>query len=303
MRGYYKFKNEPLPDFTNKNERKKMKKAIEKVRKEFGTLYSIVIGGIPFESDKTFYSINPNKPSEIIGEFFVANKDHIDTAVDVAKDALKKWRNKSLEERAEHLFRLAKVLKKKKYEISALMVLEVGKNWLEAVADINELIDFCNFYGKEAVRLSKTKPRDMETEEIDFRYEPIGVGAIIAPWNFPSAILGGMTTAAIVMGNAVLMKPASDAPATAYAFFKALNEAGIPLGVVNYITGSGGITGNAILEHDEIKFIAFTGSRDVGKKIYEKIAKPGKRHFKVVPLLEMGGKDGIRDKNVRLAQD
>lgn len=293
MGWYYRFNNEPIPDFSKPEEKEKMEKAITEVRNSLGKKYPLIYGTSTEFSNDRFVSINPNKPEEILGSFVNASEGSVDFALRRAEDTLKDWKSKSLEERANYLTKLARILQKKKYDLSATMVLECGKNWTEAAADTAELIDFCNFYAKDAMRLSRIKPPNREAEDIGFRYDAIGVGSIIAPWNFPAAILGGMTLAAIVMGNTVLMKPASDAALTGWVFFNALREAGFPNGVVNYLTGSGSVLGKAMVEHPDIRFIAFTGSREVGEQIYKAVGTPGRKHLKVVPLLEMGGKNGI----------
>ncbi|MGH9587267.1 MAG: L-glutamate gamma-semialdehyde dehydrogenase, partial [Acidobacteriaceae bacterium] len=174
-------------------------------------------------------------------------------------------------------------------------VYEVGKNWAEADADTGETIDFLEFYAREALRLARSTPPIQYPDERDeLLYIPLGVGAVIPPWNFPFAIMAGMTAAAIVTGNTVVLKPSSDSPTIAAQFVEALEEAGMPAGVVNFCPGSGATFGNAIVAHPKTRFIAFTGSKEVGLDINERAAKtqPGQIWIKRT-ILEMGGKDSI----------
>ena len=186
-------------------------------------------------------------------------------------------------------------MRERKFELMAWMVFEVGKNWAEADGDIAELIDFCDFYALEAIRLSKAEtPVQLPGERDWLRYIPLGVGVVIPPWNFPGAIMGGMTLASIVCGNTVILKPSSDSPTIAAKFFEILEEAGLPDGVVNFCPGHGNSFGNAIVEHPKTRYIAFTGSKEVGLHINQRAAtqQPGQIWIKRT-VLEMGGKDSI----------
>src|SRR5579863_4753129 len=209
--------------------------------------------------------------------------------------AFESWKNVPAEERANLIFRVAEILRNRKFEFNAWLVLETGKNWDEAEADTCEAIDFCELYARTALHLAQAAPVVQLPGEQDLlRYIALGVGAVIAPWNFPLAILCGMTVAAVVCGNTVVLKPSSDSPTIAAKFFEALEQAGLPPGVVNFCPGSGATFGHGVVEHPKTRFIAFTGSRDVGLDIHLRAAKaqPGQVWIKRT-ILEMGGKDSI----------
>src|SRR5256885_16334642 len=212
-----------------------------------------------------------------------------------ALEAFEHWKRTTVEERASLVFRIGDVLRERKFEFAAWLVFEVSKNWGEADADISETIDFCEFYAREALRLAKTETTvQLPGEHDQLRYIPLGVGAVIPPWNFPCAIMAGMTVASIVTGNTIILKPSSDSPTIAAKFVEALQEAGMPDGVVNFCPGGGATFGNAIVEHPKTRFIAFTGSMEVGLDINARAAqpKPGQIWIKRT-VLEMGGKDSI----------
>ena len=212
-----------------------------------------------------------------------------------ALKAFETWKFSSIEERTNLLFRVSALLRERKFELMAWMIFEVGKNWAEADGDIAELIDFCDFYALEALRLSKAEaPVQLPGERDYLRYIPLGVGVVIPPWNFPGAIMGGMTLASIVSGNTVILKPSSDSPTIAAKVFEILEEAGLPDGVVNFCPGHGSSFGNTIVEHPKTRYIAFTGSKEVGLHINQRAAmqQPGQIWIKRT-ILEMGGKDSI----------
>jgi len=212
-----------------------------------------------------------------------------------ALKAFQSWKNTTVEDRASLLFRVADLLRQRKMDYMAWLVFEVSKNWAEADADISETIDFCDFYAREALRFAKTEPPvQLPGEHGSLTYIPLGVGAVIPPWNFPCAIMAGMTLASIVSGNAVILKPSSDSPTIAAKFIELLEEAGIPEGVVNFCPGSGASFGDAVVAHPKTRYIAFTGSREVGLHINQVAAKqaPGQLWIKRT-ILEMGGKDAI----------
>jgi 1-pyrroline-5-carboxylate dehydrogenase len=302
------FVNEPLTDFTREENARKMRAAVEKVRGQLGREYDLIIGGRRVKTQDKIKSINPAKPSEMVGLFQKAGKEHVEPAMDAALKAFESWSRTSVEERAAIVFRTAEILRERKFEYAAWMVFEVGKNYAEADADIAELIDFCEFYPREALRLAKAEPPVQLPGERDLlMYIPLGVGAVIPPWNFPSAIMGGMTLASIVCGNTVILKPSSDSPAIAAKFVEALEEAGLPEGVVNFCPGAGASFGNAVVAHPKTRFIAFTGSREVGLDINKRAAEhaPGQVWIKRT-ILEMGGKDAIivdADANLDAAVD
>jgi 1-pyrroline-5-carboxylate dehydrogenase len=289
------FRNEPLTDFSRDDNRRAMKEALAKVRSELGREYDLVIGGKLVKTSGKIKSTNPAKPSEVVGIHQRAEREHAEQAMSAAQAAFEKWKHASLEERVGLLTRTAAILRERKHEFSAWMVFEVGKNWQEADADTAECIDFCEFYAREAVRLAQAQtPVQLAGERDELRYIPLGVGAVIPPWNFPLAIMAGMTLASIVCGNTVIVKPSSDSPTIAAKFVEALQEAGMPDGVVNFCPGGGGTFGNALVEHPKTRYVAFTGSKEVGLDIHARAAqtKTGQIWIKRT-ILEMGGKDSI----------
>ena len=289
------FTNEPISDYRRPENAAAMKAAIEKVRKELGREYDLVIGGKRIRTAEKIISINPAKPSEVVGIHQKAGKEHVEPAMQAALAAFEKWQYAPVEERTGVLFRTAEILRQRKFEFNAWLVLEVGKNYDEAEADTCEAIDFLELYARQALVLDAAVPVVQLPGERDFlRYIALGVGAVISPWNFPNAIALGMTGASLVCGNTVILKPSSDSPTIAAKFFEALEEAGMPPGVVNFCPGSGATFGNAIVEHPKTRFIAFTGSKAVGLDIHEQAAKqkPGQIWIKRT-VLEMGGKDTI----------
>jgi 1-pyrroline-5-carboxylate dehydrogenase len=296
MRQLPKFKNEPLSDFKgNAKQRQAMQAALEEVRKELGREYDLVIGGERVKTQDKLYSYNPSQKDQVVGVFSKANAELINRAVRAADEVFKSWSRTPAEKRAELLFRAGKILRKRKYYYAAWMVYEVGKTWPEADADVAEAIDFTEFYSREMLRLAKPQRLTPVPGEKNYlRYIPLGVGAVIPPWNFPMAILAGMTLASMVAGNTVVLKPSSDSPAIGYKFFEALEQAGMPPGVVNFCPCPGGSVGDVLVGHPRTRYIAFTGSKEVGLRINEVAAKtaPGQIWIKRV-IAEMGGKDSI----------
>lgn len=289
------FKNEPFTDFGNSENAQAMKRALAKVSSELGKEYDLIIGGKRKKTQGRIQSIDPSNPKSVIGSVAKAVREDADEAIRVATETFETWRHVKPEDRAEYLFKAAAKLRERKHEFSAWMVYEVGKSWAEADGDTAEAIDFLEFYGREMIRLGGEQPlTHIATEKNQLRYIPLGVAAVIPPWNFPLAIMVGMTTAAAVAGNTVLLKPSSDAPVVAAKFMEILEEVGLPAGVVNYIPGSGGEVGDYIVQHPQIRFIAFTGSKEVGLHINEEAAKhrDGQIWIKRT-ILEMGGKDSI----------
>ena len=289
------FINEPFTDFSKPENRAAMLAALAKVKSEFGREYPLVIGGEPITTPEKTTSTNPSRPDEVVGIFQKASVEHGNRAVEEANKAFHTWKRVPAAERVELLFRTADLLREHKLEMAAWMCYEVGKNWAEADGDIAETIDFCEFYGREMLRLSGPQPlTPMRGEKNYLVYIPLGVGAIIPPWNFPAAIMAGLTVASIVTGNTVVLKPSSDSPTTAYKFLEFLIQAGLPKGVVNFIVGPGGTTGEAVCRHPKTRYIAFTGSKEAGLRIQEVAAKPqpGQMWIKRT-MLEMGGKDAI----------
>ena len=289
------FRNEPLTDFSKEENAQAMRAAIEKVKAQSGDEYPLVIGGERIKTGSTLESINPANRSQVVGRFHKATKELAERAVEAAHEAFQSWRNVPPAERAQLLFRVAEMMRARKHEFSAWMIYEVAKSWPEADGDTAEAIDFLEFYAREMLRYAAKQPLTKLTgEDNQLEYIPLGVGAVIPPWNFPLAIMAGMTAAAIVTGNTVALKPSSDAPAIAYKFFELLEEAGLPAGVVNFMPGSGAEVGDVVVDHPKTRFIAFTGSKEVGLRINERAAKtqPGQLWIKRV-VAEMGGKDAI----------
>jgi len=289
------FVNEPLTDFTKEENARKMRAAIEKVRGQLGREYDLIIGGRRVKTADKIRSLNPAKPSQIVGIHQKAGKEHVEPAMKAAQAAFESWSQTSFEERASLLFRVGDLLRERKFEFGAWMVFEVSKNWAEADADVAETIDFCEYYSREALRLARTElPVQMAGERDTLLYIPLGVGAVIPPWNFPCAIMAGMTLASIVSGSTVILKPSSDSPTIAAKFVELLEEAGMPEGVVNFCPGAGASFGDAVVAHPKTRYIAFTGSREVGLRINKVAAEqaPGQIWIKRT-ILEMGGKDAI----------
>jgi len=300
------FRNEPATDFTKKENTRAMCAAIEKVRSQLGREYDLVIGGQRLNTKDKLRSINPAKPSELVGLFSKAGAAEVEPAMAAALKAFETWSRTSAEERAGLLLRTAELIRKRKHEFSTWMIFEVSKNYAEADADTCETIDFLEFYAREALRLDKAEPPVQLPGERDYlRYIPLGVGVVVPPWNFPGAIMAGMTTASIVAGNTVILKPSSDSPAIAAFFFSLLEEAGMPPGVVNFCPGAGATFGDALVAHPKTRYIAFTGSKEVGLRINQVAAtqQPGQIWIKRT-VLEMGGKDAIivdADANIEAA--
>jgi 1-pyrroline-5-carboxylate dehydrogenase len=289
------FKNEPLTDFSKPANIKKQQDAIKKARKQLGKTYEIVIGGKKIKTDKTFNSYNPSKKEEVVAAFYKGTAELVNQAVETASKKFESWKNVPAEDRAKVLFKAADIARKRKFEINAWMVLEAGKNYGEADADTAEAIDFMDFYGREMLRYADKQPiTPVPGEKNELIYIPLGVGVIIPPWNFPFAILVGMSSAAIVSGNTIVLKPSSDTPMMGKLFYDIMKEAGLPAGVLNFLPGSGGEVGDTLVAHPKVRFITFTGSMEVGIHINELAAKvqPGQIWLKRV-VAEMGGKDSI----------
>uniref|UniRef100_A0A7C3YTG7 L-glutamate gamma-semialdehyde dehydrogenase n=1 Tax=candidate division WOR-3 bacterium TaxID=2052148 RepID=A0A7C3YTG7_UNCW3 len=292
------FKNEPLFDFSNVEIRKAFEAELERVKRDFGKEYPLIIGGkkiFPDKGREVFHSTNPSKRGEIIATFPKASKADCDEAIRVAEGVFKEYSQLSAESRACILFRAANIMRRRKAELSATMVYEVGKNWIEAVADTCEAIDFLEFYGREILRYSERQPLTPYPGEFnELIYIPLGCGVVIPPWNFPLAILSGMTSAALACGNTVVLKPASDSPLIGYKFCEIMEEAGLPAGALNYLPGPGGEIGDYLVSHPRIRFISFTGSMAVGLRIVELAGKTQPEQIWIKRVIaEMGGKDCI----------
>jgi 1-pyrroline-5-carboxylate dehydrogenase len=289
------FKNEKLTDFSKKANLAKQKQALDLFKINLGKTYEIVIGGKKIKTNSKLNSYNPSNKEEIVCSFYKGTADLVDKAVETANKKFNEWKNVSPGERANYLFKAADIARNRKFEINAWMVLEAGKNFAEADADTAEAIDFLEFYGREMLRYAQKQPiTPVLGENNELVYIPLGVGVIIPPWNFPFAILVGMSSAAIVTGNTVILKPSSDTPMMGRLFFEIMKEAGLPDGVLNFLPGSGSEVGDKLVSHPKVRFISFTGSMEVGIHINQLAAKvqPGQMWLKRV-VAEMGGKDCI----------
>jgi 1-pyrroline-5-carboxylate dehydrogenase len=289
------FVNQPFVDFTQPENKRRMLAALDDVRGKLGQEYDIIIGGKHLKTSAKILSFNPAHPAEVVGVHQHAGIEHVEEAMEAAQNAFLSWSKVPIAERADLLFRAAELIRQRSFEFCAWLTLEVGKNWAEADADVGETIDFLEFYAREALRLDEAKtPVQWPGERNQLRYLPLGVGAVIPPWNFPLAIVAGMTAASIVCGNTVILKPSVDSPTIAAKLMELLEEAGLPDGVVNLCPGEGPEFGSAVVAHPQTRFIAFTGSKAVGLDIHERAAKtqPGQIFIKRT-ILEMGGKDSI----------
>jgi 1-pyrroline-5-carboxylate dehydrogenase len=289
------FRNEPLTDFSLESNRSAFRAALTKVEASLPIEGKNRIGGKSVGASKHFESVNPCDRKQVIGRFPQGTKEDAERAVESAAAAFSTWSRVPPEERSALLLRISSIIRRRKHEFSAMMVLEESKSWPEADGDTAEAIDFAEFYAREMERLAQPQPlTPFPGEKNELEFIPLGVCAVIPPWNFPLAILTGMTTAAIVTGNTVVLKPSSDAAAIATMFLEACEEAGIPDGVLNFVTGPGSTVGNTLVEHPKTRMIAFTGSRDVGLEISEKAGRVANGQLWIKrAILEMGGKDFI----------
>jgi 1-pyrroline-5-carboxylate dehydrogenase len=289
------FSNEAIRTFSDPSDVAGMREALARARAAFGRHYPVVIGGRALETAKRIESRNPARPGEIVGTVGSANREQALEAIETAAATFDSWRRVAASERASYLFKAAELVRRKRDDFNALLVFEVGKSWVEADGDTAEAIDFIEFYAREALRYDSPPPlTPVPGEENRLAYLPLGVGLVVPPWNFAFAIMAGMTTAALVAGNTVVLKPSSDAPLIAAAFVELLHEVGLPPGVVNFVPGAGSAIGDPLVAHPKTRFIAFTGSKEVGLHINELAAKtqPGQIWIKRV-IAEMGGKDSI----------
>jgi len=288
------FENEPHFDFARAENREAMQLALADVSKRLGTDYPLVIGGVEHESGEWIESFDPSRKTRLVGRAAKATGEHATDAVALAKQALPQWWKLGVEARADFLRQAADAMEERLFELSAWEVFECAKPWREATADVCEAIDFCRFYADRGVELQGTSGADVPGEQNRFEYIPRGVTAVIAPWNFPLAILTGMTVASLVTGNTVVMKPAEQSPVVAAQLMRIFKEIGLPPGVCNYLPGYGE-TGAALVDHPDVVLICFTGSREVGLAINAKAAElstSGTAQVKRV-IAEMGGKNAI----------
>ncbi|MGJ9384172.1 L-glutamate gamma-semialdehyde dehydrogenase [Salipaludibacillus sp. CF4.18] len=289
------YKHEPFTDFTVEENRIVFEKALRFVENNLGKEYPLIVGGERIKTEEKIISINPSNKEEVIGTVSKANQEIAEQAIQAADQAFQTWRKVNPEERANILIRAAALIRRRKHEFSAWLAKEAGKPWKDADADTAEAIDFLEYYARQMIALKDGKEITSRIgEQNRYIYTPTGVCITISPWNFAFAIMAGTTVAPIVTGNTVLLKPASTTPIVAYKFVEILEEAGLPKGVVNYIPGSGAEVGDYLVDHPKTSLITFTGSRDVGVRLYERAAKvhPGQDHLKRV-IVEMGGKDTV----------
>jgi 1-pyrroline-5-carboxylate dehydrogenase len=290
-----KFTNEPYTDFSKSANRRKQQQAVAKIEATLGKEYPNIIGGEKATSKEKFSSINPSNPTQAVGIFQKGNSEDAVKALDAATEAFADWKKVRVEKRVQVLVKAAKLMRKRRFELNAIEIFEVGKPWIEADADVAEAIDFCEFYAREMLRYADAKPSvQLPGEKDELFYIPLGVGVVIPPWNFPLAILTGMSVASVVTGNTIVLKPSSDSPWIGYAFMEIMKDAGLPDGVINFVAGPGGAVGDTLVTHPKTRFIAFTGSKEVGIHINEEAARvrPGQIWLKRV-IAEMGGKDSI----------
>lgn len=289
------FRNEPLSNFKDKKIYAQQVEALEAVRKKLGKTYEIIIGGKKIKTESKLNSYNPSNKDEIVASFYKGTKELANKAISEAAKKFEQWKLVPAEKRAKILFKAAEIARKRKYEINAWMISEAGKNFAEADADTAEAIDFMEFYGREMLRYADKQPiTPIKGENNELIYIPLGVGVVIPPWNFPFAILVGMSSAAIVTGNTVVLKPSSDTPMMGKLFYEIMEEAGLPAGVLNFMPGSGGEVGDTLVSNPLTRFVSFTGSMQVGIHINELASEvqPGQKWLKRV-VAEMGGKDSI----------
>ena len=289
------YKNASLVNFVYPECQEKMRTALREVRARFGQKHPLVIDGKEIWTDKLLKSVNPSAPDEIIGYVAEAGIPETERAVKAARRAFETWARTPVEERCQLLERAAAILDRRRFELSAVEVFEVGKAWPEADGDIREAMDFCLFYAHQMRLIGYPRlTQNVPGEESYQHYWPRGVALVIAPWNFPVAILCGMVTAALVTGNAVIMKPAEPSAILGSLLMEVFQEAGVPPGVLNCLHGRGSVIGAYLVDHPDVEMIAFTGSREVGLRIWESAGKtrPGQRELKRV-VCEMGGKNAV----------
>jgi RHH-type proline utilization regulon transcriptional repressor/proline dehydrogenase/delta 1-pyrroline-5-carboxylate dehydrogenase len=289
------FENVPNANFAEAEARREMQASLANARAEMGREYPLIIDGQAVTTGRWIESLNTSRPSEIVGKVAQAGPEHVDQAVTAAAEAFKSWRSIPAHERAECCFKIAELMQQHRFDLAACEVLECAKPWREADADISEAIDLCSYYAREMVRITNNvRRRDIPGETNEYVYAPRGVVAVISPWNFPLAILGGMTAAAIVTGNTVVIKPASTAAVTAFKLMEIIAAAGVPAGVVNCVFGPGRDIGELLVKHPQVAMVAFTGSRQVGCHINQLAAEhPASRPALKKVIAEMGGKNAV----------
>lgn len=288
------YQNEPMSDWTSTERASELRQTIEYVRSQFGKTYPLFIDGQEVTTECLLASVNPAKHDEVIGRVCQATRDHIDLAISAASRAAESWSLTSFSERAMYLFKAASAMRKRKAELMAWQILETGKNWAEADGDVNEAIDFLEFYARSAVELENGQELNpYPGEDNRMIYIPLGVGVVIPPWNFPLAILTGTVTAALVTGNTVVLKPSPLSSVMAAKFVELMQELELPAGVLNFVSGDPAEIGDFMTEHPDVRFVSFTGSKQVGLHIDEVAHRRSKQQRWIKRVVaEMGGKDG-----------
>ncbi len=289
------FRNEPPADFARDAARRDFVSALDRVRGQLGRHWPLLIDGTRVDTPERLVSLDPSYRQRVVGTCAAAGAGQVYQAVEAAQRAQLAWHALGVEQRAHLVRRVAQLMRERRYELAAWQVFEVGKGWREADADVCEAIDFCEFYARDAQALMSSDGVEIPGEENRFEYLPRGVAAVIAPWNFPLAILTGMTMAALVTGNVVVMKPAEQSPVVAALLWQLCAEAGMPPGVLHYLPGRGEVAGAALVEHPQTAVIAFTGSRAVGLAIHRRAAEVSAAGAPMVKrvIAEMGGKNAI----------
>lgn len=289
------YKNEPYSDFTQAGPREAYQAALQDVRGQLGRDYPLIINGERITTDAWLESRNPSNPEEVVGRTAMGKAEQIERAMDAAWAAYETWSRLPMEHRARTLMKLAAVMRRRKFELCAWMTFEASKNYGESEADVAEAIDFVEYYARQAMALDgPLETYHYPGEENTSFLIPIGVGVIIPPWNFPFAILAGMTVGPVAVGNTAIVKPSPDTPIMAQKFMECADEAGFPPGVINLLTGADADLGDALVDHPRTRFINFTGSMKIGLRINERAAKvhAGQMWIKKA-YLEMGGKDAL----------
>ncbi|MFY9343673.1 MAG: L-glutamate gamma-semialdehyde dehydrogenase [Planctomycetota bacterium] len=290
------FRNEPFTDFSRPDQQQAFQQALQKIQREvLGKTWTCWIDGEQVRGKETFDVFDPGETTRRIGRFQKLSASDAALAVERAHAAFPAWADTPVGDRVGIFLKAAAALRERKHEFSALLCYEVGKSWAEADADTAEAIDFLEYYAGQMLRLAEPQPvTPVAGEKNQMIYIPLGVGVVIPPWNFPLAIMAGMASAALLAGNTVVLKPASQSPATAAMWVELMHAAGLPKNVLNFITGPGSDVGGACVQHKLTRFISFTGSRDVGLWIFEKSSKTASGQIWMKRLIaEMGGKDSI----------
>lgn len=289
------FRNEAYSDFSAAGPRAEYAQALETVASKLGGHVPLIIGGRPVATDDRIVSLDPAQPDVVVGTTGSASQAEAQLAIDAAKTAFKDWSRRPASERAEMVHRIGDLMAERKFELSAWMTFEAGKNWVEAEADVAEAIDFCRFYAHQALSLAEPLPvLSYPGESNESFLVPMGVGVVIPPWNFPLAILVGMAAGPVAVGNTVVLKPASNTPLLGAHFMDIVAEAGLPDGVINFLPGPGSEVGDFLVDHPDTRFVNFTGSKEIGLRISQRAATvhTGQRWIKRT-YVEMGGKDGL----------